>query len=187
MACSVQRVHPGGVLQQCGDKLRSVMLALEDIRRQPRIDQSGVFNFICPLELMCQDEPLITGWLIDPREWLSGKQDQLAIIDTFRKPSAAAQGWNRGNVRPPIIAESDCDVFEAEIAGLPGRGICFQPSSRGTTSIIVVVANREVGYLMAFHQPNTGWKDLREKMLTILPRFKLEIDTGDIGLLKWMQ
>ena len=83
--CAVVRLQPGGILEQCGDQLCSLMLALNDIVRRGAIDASGIFSFVCPIEELCVEKPRISGWLIDPRRWNGSTRNEQAILEIFQQ------------------------------------------------------------------------------------------------------
>lgn len=184
--CFVLRLHPGGILEQCGDRLRSLMLEFNDISRQPIIDASGAFGFVCPVEEMCVDAPAVTGWLIDPRRWTRSNRDEEAIFSIFRQPPRAG-GFAPGGLLTPAQPTSACKVFDIEIAGLAGRGACYQSDDPKTSAVVVAAANDEIGYLFAFYQREVDWQTLREHVIRLAPRFRVAVETGDIGLLKWIR
>ena len=184
--CFVLRLHPGGILEQCDNQLRSLFLELGDVSRQPMIDASGAFTFVCPLEELCPDSPSITGWLIDPRRWNNSDRDQEAIFSIFQQPPRAG-GYAPGGLLTPAQPSSTCGMFDIDIAGLPGRGVCYQSEDPKTSAVVIAVASHEIGYLLAFYQRDTDWQALRERVLRIAPRFRITVETGDLGLLKWIR
>ncbi len=183
-ACVVLRVRPGSVLEHCGDHLQALTIRMDDIRRQPGVDPSGTFSFTCPIGPLCADEPQITGWMVERHRWTDSGRDEAAIFDIFRRPPGAAAGWIGEMPEQP---DSECGIFDASVAGLPGRAVCYRVESTKANAIVVAAANDEVGCLLVFHRQEGDMQTLREKVLTILPRFRMDVDKGDVGLMKWLR
>jgi hypothetical protein len=182
-SCAVVRVHPGSVLLGCGDKLKSLSIAMEDIRRQPGIDPSGTFSFSCPITLLCTGEPQVSGWLIERGRWAESSRDEAAVFDLFQQAPSAAQARSR----TITTKTSDCGLFEASFAGLSGRGVCYRAAEGGSNAVVIAAASGEVGCILVFYADGGEIAALREKVLTILPRFRMDIDIGDAGLMKWIR
>jgi hypothetical protein len=179
--CAVLRVHSGSVLLGCGDRLKAYSIAMNDIRRQPGIDPSGTFSFSCPIALLCAEEPRISGWLIEPHRWTDSNRDEAAIFAIFQRAPSAPEGVGSAIAAQP----SDCGLFDVEFAGLSGRGLCYRMAS--AKAVVVAAAGHDVGCLLVFYAEDDDLPVLREKVLTILPRFRMDVDTGDAGLMKWVR
>jgi hypothetical protein len=181
--CTSLRVRAGSVLLGCGDRLKALSIAMNDIRRQPGVDPSGTFSFSCPIALLCADEPQITGWLIEQHRWTDSSRDEAAIFEIFKRAPSAPQGFDGAGA----AQSSDCGLFDVQFAGLSGRGLCYRVASTQSNAVVVAAASREVGCLLVFYADGGDLQALREKVLTILPRFRMDVDTGDAGLMKWVR
>lgn len=186
--CSVLGLRPDAVLQQCGDKVRSVSLSMKDISRVVSLDgASGAMVFVCPVQQLCGGEPSISGWLIDPRRWTRSPRDEDALFGLLLTPPAviARRGRNPWSDQPH--PKASCEMFDIQIAGLSGRAVCYIAEDQKSAGLFAVVANEEVGFVMAFRGEDPDTQALREKVLTVLPKFQIEVATGDYGLLRWMR
>jgi len=185
--CGIVRAHPAGVLARCGGQMKSLVLDYEDVRRQIRNDPQGVFHFVCPIEEMCESDIRLSGWMIDHTGWSKTTQDETAIFELLRKPPiilrAGAQRAEPSR-EPP---KSTCGVFDIEIATLPAKAVCYDIGENRSTTIVVVAASHEIGFVLLFNQHNIEWQALREKVQNAVPRFKLERATGDSELLRWVR
>jgi len=185
-ACELASTHPAGVLLRCGLQLKSLVLAYEDVRRQRRHDPQGVFHFVCPIEEMCDGQPRISGWMIDHTKWRRSERGDAAIFELLRQPPIIL----RGAARPVDVAsdplKSICGVFDLELAGLSGQGVCYDFGESQSTTIVTVVSNDEIGFVLLFNQRNAELTAFRETVDALLPRFKLERASGDAYLLRWM-
>ena len=65
--------------------------------------------------------------------------------------------------------------------------MCYVGENQKATGLFAVVANEEIGFVMAFRSDELDSKALREKVMSIVPRFEIESATGDYGLLRWMR
>jgi len=70
---------------------------------------------------------------------------------------------------------------------MAGRAVCFDDLKAKTANVIVVAADDHVGFLLSFYERGKSADVLRYKVLELMPRFKIERATGDVGLLKWMK
>jgi hypothetical protein len=185
--CDLARAHPAGLLVRCGPQIKSVLLTYDDVRRQMRSDPQGVFHYLCPIEEMCENEPRISGWMIDHARWQGIEHNDASIFELLRQPPIIL----RGAAKPVDIAgnplTSTCGVFEVELAGLPTLAVCYDFGESKSTSIVAVASNHEIGFVVLFNQHNADATALREKVRTLLPRFKLERASGDSDLLRWLQ
>ena len=185
-ACEIVSMHPSGMLLRCGTLLKSLVLSFEDVRRQRRHDPQGVFHFVCPIDEMCDGQPRISGWMIDYGKWWASERSDAAIFELLRQPPFIL----RGAARPVDIAgdplKSTCGVFDLELAGLRGQGVCYDFGESQSTTIVAVVANDEIGFVLLFNQRDVELTALRKAVDALLPRFKLERATGDTYLLRWM-
>jgi hypothetical protein len=186
--CQILGLRPDAVLEQCGDKVRSISLAMRDIARVVSIDgSSGAMVFVCPVQQICSGEPVISGWLVDPRRWTKSARDEDTLFALLLTPPAviARRGRNPWTDQPHPTAS--CPMFDIQIAGLSGRAVCYVAENQKSAGLFAVVANDEVGFVMAFRSDELDTPGLREKVLTILPRFQIEVATGDHGLLRWIR
>jgi len=174
--CHTLKIGAGGFLEQCGDKLRSFTLLLQDIRRVAEIGPNGGFYFGCPIESMC-DQVEIAGWFINEKNWASSARDAKVISEVLQQAPMVRRKLD--------LSQSACDVFDVEIAGLAGRAACYVlPDS---SLVVVVAADADIGIAVAFRQQNTAWEELRNKAITMVPRFSLERASGDATLMRWMR
>lgn len=188
VACVVLAVRPDAILEQCGERLRAINIALRDIARVTTLDgATGSVAFGCPVKEMCGGEPSITGWLIDPRRWTRSARDEITLFNLLQAPPAVLA---RRGASPPADAprpKPSCLMFDVQIARMPGRAVCYLAEDEKSVGIFAVVANEEAGFVLAFRSDELDTTALREKVLTILPRFQIEVATGDYGLLRWMR
>jgi hypothetical protein len=186
-ACVVLAVRPDAILEQCGERLRAINIALRDIARVTTLDgTTGSVAFGCPVKEMCGGEPSITGWLIDPRRWTRGPRDEAALFNLLQAPPAV-MARRMSPPADPLRPKPSCLMFDVQIAGMPGRAACYLAEDEKSVGIFAVVANEEAGFVLAFRSDELDTTALREKVLTILPRFQIEVATGDYGLLRWMR
>ena len=190
--CRLVMASGAGFVVECGKQLYSYNLSLSQssgTRREVRRDIHGRFTFLCPadpkcrtllceVESNCENEPTVGGSFVAPAEWLSSSKDEQAILQVFRN-----MPWPGGD-RPPTPSAS-CPVFDVSVGGLNGRAVCFS-EGKGST-VLVVAANDNVGFLLWFAQDDKPAPVLKSKMLEMLPRFEIERATGEIGLKRWIR
>jgi hypothetical protein len=80
-----------------------------------------------------------------------------------------------------------CPIFDVSVGGLPGRAVCFDEAAMKGGNVVVVAADNDVGFLLVFYRQDQSAASLRDKMLELVPRFKMERVTADIALLRWIQ
>jgi len=185
-ACELVSAHPSGLLLRCGSLLKSLVLSFEDIRRLRRHDPQGVFHFVCPIDEMCDGQPRISGWMIDHTKWRRGERSDAAIFELLRQPPIILRGAAQPVDTASDPLKSTCGVYELELAGLRGHGVCYDFGESQSTTIVAVVSNDEIGFVLLFNQRDVELTALREKVDMLLPRFKLERATGDAYLMRWM-
>jgi hypothetical protein len=174
--CHRLRSYGGSFLEQCGDQLRSFTLSYDDYKRTPGNDLHSRFYFACEIELMCLNDPEISGRFVDPKEWRQSTQDDRTLFDLL---SPNIEGGQREAPR------SVCGIFGVEVGGMAGSAICYQTSEASGIAIVATAA--DVGFVLYFQQRNLGWAALRDKVLRMLPMFKVERASGDAALLRWMR
>jgi hypothetical protein len=184
--CTLARLSPMGMLEHCDDQLRSRVLEMEDLRRILTVEQSGVFYFACPLEDLCGDDPQISGWIVNGRRWQPSPQDEQTIFGIFQA-IPAPRGFSRNNPLSIAQPESLCGLFDVTLAGLSGRGVCYRSDDQQASAVVVVVSDATLGFILVFHQQDIDGSVLKEKVLALLPRFKLQVATGDIGIARWLR
>jgi hypothetical protein len=168
-----------GFVEQCGDKLRAWSLTLVDLKRKVENDIHGRFFFNCPIEFMCQDEPFIVGRLVDREAWQVSAKDERAIYEQ-------ANGLKYPMSPQPPMPPPACAPFDVSVAETAGRAVCFdQAGQKGW--VLVIAADDRAAFLLSFSQRNLSGNVLKEKVLELLPRFKIERATGDAALLKWLR
>jgi hypothetical protein len=72
-ACRIVISEAAGFLEECGDRLHSFTLRLSEsklglpeIKHEIVSRPHGGFYVSCPVEPMCENEPAIGGWFIQP-------------------------------------------------------------------------------------------------------------------------
>jgi hypothetical protein len=183
LACQFIGVRDSGLLLMCGDRLLGYVLGLEDVRRQVATELPGRFIFRCILAPMCEDEPSIGGFFIDPAAWRDSAKDEtamLAILEQHGLVPAAAPGADPRAPSPPA-----CAVFDVTIGDLPGRAVCFDVADG--SAVVVIAGDDRVALVLSIFQRKQTPGAVREKALDIIPQFKMARPTGDVALLKWMR
>ncbi len=180
-ACSPVSTSGAGLLVECGKQLYSFNLSLPEsklgssnIKREVVRDLHGRFAFVCPIEPMCANEPIVGGTFVTPSKWLSSSRDEQAIFEILRN-----MPWPGVSSLP--IPSASCPVFDVWIGGMNGRAVCFDES------VVLVAADDRVGFLLYFSQRDRSATVLKGKVLEMLPRFEIERATGEIGLKRWLR
>jgi hypothetical protein len=189
--CRVVRVEGTSWLEECGKQLNSfslslseMKLSLSEIKREVGWDMHGRFSFSCPVEPICGNEPIIGGTFIDSESWNNSSKDAGAIFHALRPLMAMSL---RGGA-PSEVPTSACPLFDVSADGMAGRAVCFDEAKMGGGNVVVVVAASDhVGFLLIFSQSDQSANALRDKVLELIPRFRIERATGDVALLKWMK
>jgi hypothetical protein len=88
---------------------------------------------------------------------------------------------------PPELPSSACPLFDVSVDGMAGRAVCFDEAKMQGGNVVVVAADNYVGFLLIFYQRDQSANALRDKVLELLPRFKIERATGDVALLRWLK
>lgn len=176
---SVQRTGPS-VVQVCGEKLHAFALRISDFKRSSAEGAHGWFAFECPIEPMCEGEPVIGGFFISPDDWLNGARDERAIEQLLLSGLVSLH-------RASSAFTVACPSFDVTIGGMAGRLACFEEASTKLRFVALVAADDQTGFLLLFHQQGQAASNLREKALEMIPRFKVERASGDVELLKWFQ
>lgn len=178
--CYGIRSYGAGFFEQCRDRLNSWTLTLSEFKREAGSDLHGRFVFHCPIELMCEGEPAIGGRFVNWAEWQNSAKDEQAIYERANALSVPT--------RPlPPLAPPACPLFDISIAGMAGRAVCFEEPGIKGGLVVVVAADDRVAFLLSFYQQDKSANALKEKVLELLPRFKIERATGDAALLKWFR
>ncbi len=183
--CVVIRVQPDAVLERCNDTLRSLSIVMRDIRRQGSVDSTGRVNFTCPVEAMCEGDPLISAWLVDPRTWTRSARDEDAIFALVQTPPVVTARPRTGPEQPR--PNSTCPIFDVQVAAIPGRGVCYESGDPKSSGLVIVAADADIGFLLFFRHGNMNSQALREKVLTMVPHFQIDVATGDGELFRWMR
>jgi hypothetical protein len=187
--CRGVAAEAASFLKECGDRLYSFTLRLSEsklglpgIKREIMSRYHGGFYVSCPVEPMCENEPAIGGWFIQPANWSSGPKDAQAIYQVMR---SIPLGFSDGTPPMPSLA---CPVFDVSIGGMAGRGVCFIENAKSDDGFVVIVAADErVGFMLSFSQRGKPAIVLKDKVLELLPRFEIDRATGDLGLKKWLK
>ncbi len=181
--CQVVSVKEAGLLLGCGDQLKGFLLTLEDVRRQVASEGQGRFVFACVLAPMCEDEPNVGGFFIDPVLWNQSAKDEPAMLDILQRNGlvpAAARGADPNT--PPQPA---CAVFDVEIGDLHGRAVCFDVADG--SAVVVIAGDDQVALVLSFFQRRRTPGAMREKAMDLIPLFRMKRPTGDIALLRWLR
>jgi hypothetical protein len=179
-ACRFVRGLGAGFVEDCGKQLDAFRLILLEtklgsigVRREVVGDMHGRFSFPCPIEPMCGYEPFISGFFVSAEQWNSSPKDEQAIYQAVRSNPLMRGG------PPPQMPPAACAVFDVVIDGMRGRGVCLGVTDVKNANIVVVIAaDDRVGLAMSFQQYRSA-SELRDEVLEIMPRFKIERATGD--------
>jgi hypothetical protein len=178
--CKIIRAEGASILEQCGDRLNSFSLKLSDLKRGEGRDLHGRMSFNCGIELMCEGEPTMDGFVMAPSEWQKSPKDERAILDL------AVAGNHPYRPLPPI-PPPDCPLFDVSIDGIAGRAVCFKLPESNHTHVLVVVGDDHMAIFLNFGLRHKSTDVLREKVAQLLPKFKIERATGDAGLMRWIK
>jgi hypothetical protein len=97
--CQFVGVRDAGLLLLCGDRLNGYVLNLNDVRRQVVTELPGRFAFRCVLAPMCDDEPNIGGFFVDPAVWRNPRYPAAARAGAGRGTRGAAGSCPTGRLR----------------------------------------------------------------------------------------
>ena len=179
-ACQLVRAQGASFVLNCGTQLNAFRLVLLEtklgssgMRRETLGDMEGRFSFLCPMEPICGHEPVIGGFFISAEQWNKSSKDEQAIY----------QASMRG-VPQPQVSPATCSMFDVVVGGMPGRGTCL--GVKGGNIVIIVAADDRVGLLLHFQNDRSA-SELRDQVIEIMPRFKIERATGDSALLEWFR
>jgi hypothetical protein len=179
-ACRFVRALGAGFVEDCGKQLNAFRLILLEtklgstgVRREVLGDMHGRFSFPCPIEPMCGSEPFISGFFVSAEPWNNSPKDEQAIYQAVRSNPLMRGG------PPPQMPPASCPVFDVVIDGMRGRGVCLGVTDVKNANIVVVIAaDDRVGFAMSFQQYRSAG-ELRDEVLEMMPRFKIERATGD--------
>jgi hypothetical protein len=177
-ACELVAGVGASQLERCGDRLRSFSLSLRDIRRSVGRDLHARFKFECPTEQMCENEPEVIGWFIDPWRWRNSAQNEPALFHFLQTGTPAAPAR-----RPDVT----CGTFDVKIGDMAGRAVCHRFPEAPQSAIIMVASDENTGFVLVFADHTLNWESVRQKTLQMLPRFDIHRATGDAALLRWMK
>jgi hypothetical protein len=153
------------------------------VRRQVASETQGRFVFACVLGPMCEDEPNVGGFFIDPVRWRESAKDEPAMLEILQQYGlvpAAARGADP-NAKPPPA----CAVFDVQIGDLPGRAVCFDVADG--SAVIVIAGDDQVALVLSIFQRKRTPGAMREKAMDMIPLFRMQRPTGDITLLRWIR
>jgi hypothetical protein len=187
--CRFVRAVGAGFVEDCGKQLNAFRLILLEaklgssgVRRDVLGDMHGRFSFPCPVEPICgyQHEPFISGFFVSAEQWNSSPKDEQAIYQAVRSNPLMRGG------PPPQMPPAACSVFDVVIDGMRGRGVCLGVTDvKGGNIVVVVAADDRVGLALSFQQYRSAG-ELRDEVLELMPRFKIERATGD-SVLEWFR
>jgi hypothetical protein len=130
---------------------------------------------------MCGSEPFISGFFVSAEQWNNSAKDEQAIYQAVR-----SNPLMRGGPQPQMPPEA-CQVFDVVIGGMRGRGVCLGVTDvKGGNIVIVIAADDQVGVALSFQKDRSAG-ELRDQVLEIMPRFKIERATGDSTLSEWFR
>ena len=164
--CQVVSVKDAGLLLGCADQLKGFLLP-----------------FACVLAPMCEDEPNLGGFFIDPVQWHQSAKDEPAMLEILQRNGlvpAAARGADPNTPPPPA-----CAVFDVEIGDLPGRAVCFDVADG--SAVVVIAGDDQVAVVLSFFQRKRTPGAMREKAMDMIPLFRMKRPTGDIALMRWIR
>jgi hypothetical protein len=184
-ACKVLGVLGAGLLQQCGDQLHSFGLDLADIKREVQNDAEGRFSFDCPIPLMCDGSPAISGFFVDADKWKTSGKDAQTISQIMQSLPITVEDAPAESPKPAPAAA--CAPFDVTIGGASGKGACFNDAATKTATIAMVFAEDDVGFLLNFSQKDIAADKLKDSVVAMLSKFKIDRAKGDLGLMRWMR
>jgi hypothetical protein len=193
--CRIVRASKAGFLEDCGKQLNSFTISLSEaslgasgVEREAFSDLHGYFSFPCPVAPMCGREASIGGFFVDAENWSKSTKDEQAIYRIARSVPMMALSWSFAGGEPAPMPPVACPVFDVSVGDMTGRAVCFdQAAVKGGNMIVAVVADDKVGMVLSFHRPNGSSAQLRDEVLGLMPRFKIERATGDVGLMRWFR
>jgi hypothetical protein len=183
-ACKVLGVLGAALLEQCGEQLHSFGLDLADIKREVQNDAEGRFTFDCPIPLMCEGSPSIGGFFVDAEKWKTSAKDAQTIGQIMESMPITVENAPLSSAKS---APAACAPFDVTIGGVSGKGACFDDATTKTTTVAMVFANDDVGFLLNFSQKDIAADKLKDSAVAMLPKFKIDRAKGDLGLLRWMR
>jgi hypothetical protein len=179
-ACQFVRGLGAGFVEDCGKQLNAFRLVLLEtklgsigVRREVLSDMHGRFSFPCPVEPMCGYEPFISGFFVSAEQWNNSPKDEQAIYQAVRSNPLMRGG------PPPQMPPAACPVFDVVIDGMRGRGVCLGATDvKNANLVVVIAADDRVGLALSFQKYRSA-DQLRDEVLEMMPRFKIERATGD--------
>jgi hypothetical protein len=184
-ACKPLGVLGAALLEQCGEQLHSFALDLSDLKREVSNDAEGHFTFDCPVSIMCDGSPAISGFFVDADKWKASAKDAQAIGQIMQGSPITAESAPANSPKPaPAPA---CAPFDVTISGASGKGACFNDAATKTATVAMVFADDGVGYLLSFSQKGIAADKLKDSAVAMLPNFKIDRAKGDLGLMRWMR
>jgi hypothetical protein len=193
-ACRLVSASGANFVEECGKQLHSFSLSLSEsklglsgIKREVGRDLHGRFSFRCPVEPMCENEPTIDGFFIEPAKWLSSSRDEQAIFQVMRSVPLMAISFSFPGGAPPPMPAAACPAFDVSIGNMNGRAVCFDSANSKGGSVVMVVADDHVWFLLSFDQRDKPAIALKDKVLEMLPLFEIERASGEAGLRKWFR
>jgi hypothetical protein len=184
-ACKPLGVLGAALLEQCGERLHSFALDLSDLKREVSNDAEGHFAFDCPVSIMCDGSPAISGFFVDADKWKASAKDAQAIGQIMQGSPITAESAPAGSPKP--APASACAPFDVTISGASGKGTCFNDAATKTATVAMVFADDGVGYLLNFSQKDIAADKLKDSAVAMLPNFKIDRAKGDLGLMRWMR
>jgi hypothetical protein len=184
-SCKPLGVLGAALLEQCGEQLHSFALDLSDLKREVTNDAEGRFTFDCPVSIMCDGSPAISGFFVDADKWKTSTKDAQAIGQIMQASPITAESAPANSPKP--APASACAPFDVMISGASGKGACFNDAATKTAMVAMVFADDEVGFLLSFSQKDITADKLKDSAVAMLPNFKIDRAKGDLGLMRWMR
>ena len=136
---------------------------------------------------MCEGEPAISGFFVPWATWQNSAKDEKAIYETLRSVPMMAVSWSFVGGQPRPLPPLTCPLFDVSVGDMTGRAVCFGDAETKAGYVVAVVADDHIGFLLAFYQQDNSASTLKSKADELLPRFKIERATGDVGLMRWFR
>lgn len=181
-ACRTIKAHEASLLVQCGTQLHSFSLSLLDATKTVGRDLHGRFLFDCPIPEFCSSDPTIGGFFFSPTNWNNSRKDERAIFETLQQAPLA-----RMDGRPPEPMPAACPVFDVLIGSMKAHAVCYSWPETKASAVVIIASDEQFGIVLSFYRDNQGASELREKVMAVLPKFKVERAVGDAALLRWMK
>lgn len=170
-------------VEQCGDRLHAWRLTLPrsfNLLGHAQNDWHGRFFFNCEIEPMCKGETAIIGRFVPLVGWQQSSRNER---DIYELTDRLTYPWRPLPPMPPIA----CPLYDVVLAGMSGRAVCFSDPGGSGSTVVVVVADDRVAFLLSFYQRDMSVSVLKDEVSELLSRFRVERATGDAALMRWLR